>query len=155
MQNKKSPADIVAEAVERYGSGREEIVQLLSAVNEELGYIPEEAMREIAGLTGVSNAEVYSVATFYSFFSTKPRGKHIIRLCNTISCSMKGAGDILSALQEELGVEVGETTSDGRITLETTSCLGLCDGAPALLIGDVPYTELTPERAREIVRGLE
>jgi NADH:ubiquinone oxidoreductase subunit E len=146
---------IVEEGISRYGSGRDAVMQLLTDVNNELGYVPEEAMKAIARAVGVSNAEIYSVVSFYSFLSTEPRGRHIVRLCKTISCAMKGSADILGALKDELGIGVGETTEDGRVTLETTSCIGLCDQSPAMLVDDVPHSRLTPEMACEIVRGLD
>lgn len=151
----RSAEQIVEEGLSRFGSGREAVMQLLTDVNNELGYVPEEAMRAIAKAVGVSNAEIYSVVSFYSFLSIKPRGRHIVRLCKTISCAMKGSADILDALKGELGIGVGETTEDGRVTLETTSCIGLCDQSPAMLVDDVPHSRLTPEKACEIVRGLE
>jgi len=151
----RSAEQIVEEGLSRYGSGREAVMQLLTDVNNELGYVPEEAMRAIAKAVGVSNAEIYSVVSFYSFLSIEPRGRHIVRLCKTISCAMKGSADILDALKGELGIGVGETTEDGRVTLETTSCIGLCDQSPAMLADDVPHSRLTPEKACEIVRGLE
>ncbi|MFO7949404.1 MAG: NADH-quinone oxidoreductase subunit NuoE [Candidatus Fermentibacteraceae bacterium] len=151
----RSAEQIVEEGLSRYGSGREAVMQLLTDVNNELGYVPEEAMRAIAKAVGVSNAEIYSVVSFYSFLSIEPRGRHIVRLCKTISCAMKGSADILDALRGELGIGVGETTEDGRVTLETTSCIGLCDQSPAMLVNDVPHSRLTPEKACEIVRGLE
>jgi len=151
----RKPVEIVTAGVEKYGSGREAIMQLLTEVNSELGYIPEEAVRAVAAAVGVSNAEIYSVLSFYSFFSTEPRGRNIIRLCNTISCDMQGSRDILAAIEEELGIKAGETTPDNRVTLETTSCIGLCDQGPAMLVNDTPHTRLTPEEAREIVAGLQ
>jgi len=151
----RSAEQIVEEGLSRYGSGREAVMQLLTDVNNELGYVPEEAMRAIAKAVGVSNAEIFSVVSFYSFLSIEPRGRHIVRLCKTISCAMKGSADILQALKDDLGIGVGETTEDGRVTLETTSCIGLCDQSPAMLVDDVPHSRLTPEKACEIVRGLE
>ncbi|OPL18251.1 MAG: hypothetical protein AVO35_05225 [Candidatus Aegiribacteria sp. MLS_C] len=151
----RNPVDIVTSAMEKYGSGREAIMQMLTDVNRELGYIPEEAIRAIAAAVGVSNAEIYSVLSFYSFFSTEPRGRNIVRLCNTISCRMAGAGDILAAIEDELGIRAGETTPDDRVTLETTSCIGLCDQGPAMLVNDTPHTRLTPDEARRIIAGLQ
>jgi NADH-quinone oxidoreductase subunit E len=151
----RKPAEVVAEAVARLGGGQGSVMQLLTHVNNELGFIPEEAMREIARAAGVSTAEIHSVASFYSFFSLKPRGRHIVRLCKTISCEMKESGAILSALEKELGIGAGGTTPDGRVTLETTNCLGLCDKSPAMLVDDVAHTELTPSKACEVVRALE
>jgi NADH:ubiquinone oxidoreductase subunit E len=144
----------VAEGVGSHGGGRGSVLMLLTDVNRELGYVSEEAMREIAKASGVSTAEVQSVASFYSFISTVPRGRHIVRLCRTISCEMKGSAGVLAAIEKELGIQAGQTTPDGTVTLETTSCLGLCDKSPAMLVDDTPHSGLTPEKACEIVRGL-
>lgn len=149
------PEDIVSDAVAKYGSQREAIMEILTDINQELGYIPEEAMKAVAKAVDVSNAEIYSVLSFYSFFSTEPRGRNIVRLCNTISCEIGGSRDILDAIEKELGIRTGETTADGRITLETTSCIGLCDQSPAMLVNNTPHTRLTPEEACRILAGLE
>ncbi|MCK4806399.1 MAG: NADH-quinone oxidoreductase subunit NuoE [Candidatus Aegiribacteria sp.] len=151
----RKPEDIVSAAVVKHGSGREAVMGILTDVNRELGYIPEEAIKAAAKAVDVSNAEIYSVLSFYSFFSTEPRGRNIVRLCNTISCEMNGSSDILDAIEKELDIKTGETTADGRITLETTSCIGLCDESPAMLINDTPHTRLTPEEACKILAGLE
>jgi NADH-quinone oxidoreductase subunit E len=147
--------DIVAEGIKEFGSRRESIMQLLKKVNEELSWVPDTAIEAIAEATGVSAAEVYSVVSFYSFFSSVPRGRNIVRVCSTISCAMAGQGGILDALLEEFDIEPFETTADGRLTIETTQCIGLCDKAPAMLVNGEPHVELTPEKACEIVRGLE
>lgn len=146
--------EIVAAGLREFGCGREGMIQLLTLVNKELGWVPPEAMQEISEALGVSAAEVYSVVSFYSFFSAEPRGRNIVRVCSTISCAMQGQREVLEALREQLGIEVGETTADGRVTLETTACIGLCDQAPAMLVNDTPHTRLTPAKAREIIAGL-
>lgn len=151
----RNPKEIVAEGISEFGNGRERIMQILTKVNSELSFVPSEAIEAIAEATNVSAAEVYSVVSFYSFFSSKPRGRNIIRLCSTISCAMAGQGDILRSLIDEFGIEPFETTEDGRLTLETTPCIGLCDQAPAMLVNGEPHVKLTPEKACEIVRGLE
>lgn len=151
----RNPGEIVAEGIKEFGNGRERIMQILTKVNEELSFVPSEAIEAIADATGVSAAEVYSVVSFYSFYSAEPRGRNIVRLCSTISCAMAGQGDVLTALTDELGIEPFETTEDGRITIETTPCIGLCDQAPAMLVNGEPHVKLTPEKACEIVRGLE
>ncbi|MCD4848990.1 MAG: NADH-quinone oxidoreductase subunit NuoE [Candidatus Aegiribacteria sp.] len=151
----RNPQEIVSDAVAKYGSGREAVVQILTEINRELGYIPEEAIVAVACAVGVSNAEIYSVISFYSFFKTEPRGRNIIRLCTTISCEMNGSREILETIEAELGIKAGATTPDGRITLETTSCIGLCDQAPAMLVNDAPHTRLTPDETRRIIAGLE
>ena len=151
----RNPREIVKEGLSEFGNGREAIMQLLTKVNEELSWVPEEAILEIASATKVKAVEVYGVVSFYSFFSLVPRGRNIVRLCNTISCAMAGQGDVLEALIDEFEIQPFETTEDGRLTLETTPCIGLCDQAPAMLVNGNPYVKLTPEKACEIVRGLE
>ena len=151
----RKPAEVVSAAVAKYGSGREAVMEILTDVNREFGYIPEEAIEAVAETVNVSNAEIYSVISFYSFFSTEPRGRNIVRLCNTISCELKGSSSILDAVEKSLGIKAGETTADGRVTLETTSCIGLCDQSPAMLVNDTPHTRLTPEEACRIIAGLE
>ncbi len=151
----RNPQEIVSDALAEYGSGREAVLQILTKINRELSYIPEEAVAAVANAVGVSNAEIYSVISFYSFFSTEPRGRNIIRLCTTISCEMNGSREILETIEKELGIKAGATTPDGRITLETTSCIGLCDQAPAMMVNDTPHTRLTPPETRRIIAGLE
>jgi NADH:ubiquinone oxidoreductase subunit E len=145
---------LVSELSAKYGRSQESVLRILTDVNRAAGCVSIEAIQEIAKATGVSTAEVQSVATFYSFISLAPRGRHIVRLCNTISCSMKGSAGILAAVEKELGISAGQTTPDGRITLETTSCLGLCDKSPAMLVDETPHTGLTPAGACEILRSL-
>lgn len=145
---------IVSDGVARFGGGQGCVLRLLTDMDREHGFVSEDAIRAIAVAAGVSTAEVASVASFYSFISLRPRGRHIVRLCGTVSCDMKGSAGILAALEKELGIRAGETTPDGEVTLETTSCLGLCDKAPAMLVDDLPCVELTPESACEAVRAL-
>ncbi len=102
-------------------------------------------MFEIARELDLPVTEVYGTATFYSFLECKKMGKYIIRVCKTITCSMKGERQILLAIQDMLKIKIGETTQDGKFTLLETNCLGFCHKAPAMLINNEVYTELTPE----------
>jgi len=151
----RNPRDIVAEGIDRFGRGREAVMQLLIKVDEELNWVPEEAIVQIAEETGSSIADIYGVVSFYSFFSTKPRGRNIVRVCSTISCAMQGQGEVLEAIMDELEIQVGETTADGRATLETTACLGLCDQAPAMLVNGTAHTRLTPQMVRDIIADMK
>jgi NADH:ubiquinone oxidoreductase subunit E len=108
-------------------------------------------MIEIAREMDIPAAEVFGTATFYSFLETKPAGKYIIRICKTITCAMKGKNQLLFAIQDMLKIKTGETTPDKRFTLLETNCLGWCHKAPAMLINDDVYTEVTPEKVREIL----
>ena len=108
-------------------------------------------MIEIARELDLPATEVYGTATFYSFLEHKKMGRYIIRICKTITCSMKGESQILLAIQDMLKIKVGETTPDGAFSLLQTNCLGFCHKAPAMLINNEVYTELTPEKVREIL----
>lgn len=138
--------------VAMHGRDRTALLPVLQDLNRAHSYIPEEAMVSVAKELGVPRADVYGVATFYSFFSVEPRGRYVIRLCRTISCCMNGKyHPVVAALLEELGVAFGETTRDGLFTLEQTSCIGLCDQGPAMLVNDDVHVKLTEQSVRAIV----
>jgi NADH:ubiquinone oxidoreductase subunit E len=126
---------------------------ILQGVVEQEKYLSEFSMIEIARELNIPVTEVYGTATFYSFLECKKMGKYIIRICKTITCSMKGEKQILLAIEDMLKIKVGETTQDGKFTLLETNCLGFCHKAPAMLINNEVYTELTPEKIREILTG--
>ncbi len=139
--------------LEKYAPTRENLLEILHELqnNNPRNYLTTEAMQEAADYIGIPLSEVMSTATFYSMFSLKPRGRHIIRICESPPCLLMGAESLLTALQEMLGVKVGETTTDGVFTLETTSCLGACGVAPAMMIDDELYGNLSRERLAEII----
>jgi len=114
-------------------------------------YLESVKMQDVARECGVPAAQVYGVATFYTMFSTKPRGKHIIRICCNLACHLEGADSIVDALKGKLGVEIGGTSKDGEFTLEQSSCLGLCAEAPAMMIDGQTYGSLTPESVGKIL----
>ena len=136
---------------DKYGRSRESLIPILQGVVQEERYISSEAMTEIARELDMSAAKVYGTATFYSFLDTQPRGKFVIRVCKTISCAMKGKNLIIQELEDMLKIKVGETTSNRKFSLLETNCLGWCHKGPAMLINDEAYTELTPEKVREII----
>ncbi|RJQ04651.1 MAG: NADH-quinone oxidoreductase subunit NuoE [Bacillota bacterium] len=121
------------------------LLPVLREVQEVVGYLPEWALKRVALGLGLSLSRVYGVATFYSLFTTKPKGQYVIRVCESAPCHVQGAQEVINALMRELGVGFGETTPDGRFTLEAVSCLGTCGVAPAVMIGDRVYGNLTPE----------
>ena len=106
---------------------------------------------EVSKQTGVPTAKIYGVTTFYAMFSNETRGKNIIRMCKSAPCHVKGAKAVLKAFEEALGVACGETTPDGKFTLETCECLGICDVSPAALINGEVFGDLTPEKVRGIL----
>jgi NADH:ubiquinone oxidoreductase subunit E len=125
---------------------------ILQGIVQKHNYLTDEAMVEVAKELDISAAEVYRTASFYTFLDTVPRGKYVIRVCKTITCSMKGKSEIIQTLEDILKIRVGETTPDNQFSIVETNCIGWCHKAPAILINDLPYTELTPEKITEIIK---
>lgn len=132
---------------------RADLVERLKEVQRRNGHVPEEAIVELAESLAIPVHEVYGVASFYSFLSTKPLGRNFIRVCRSLPCYLKSAEMIMEAVEKELGIGIGETTPDGRFTFEFTNCIGLCDHAPAMLINQDPHVDLTPEKIKKILRA--
>lgn len=143
--------ELVVELAGKYGRSRENLLPILQGVVEKEKYLSDYSMIEIARELDLPAAEVYGTATFYSFLDYKKRGKFIIRICKTITCSMKGKNQILLAIEDMLKIGMGESTSDKKFSLLETNCLGWCHKAPAMLINDEVFTDLTPEKVREIL----
>jgi len=137
--------------VEKYGSNRSALVPTLQEIQRKYLYISEFAMQVVADILDIHPVEVYSVVSFYSFLDNKPKGKFIVRLCRTVSCDMQGKSRVARQLENELGISFGQTTADGRFTLEWTNCLGMCDQGPAILINENIHTKVTPEKVHEII----
>ncbi len=144
---------LIKDLADKHGRSRASLLPIIQGVVEQENYLSERSMAEIAREVDLPAADVYGTASFYSFLETKPTGKYIIRVCKTITCAMKGKNQVLFAIQEMLKIKLGETTPDKRFTLLETNCLGWCHKAPAMLINDEVYTELTPERVREVLTG--
>lgn len=144
-------SELIHELAEKHGRSRENLLPILQGVVEKERYLSEGSMVNIARELDLSAAEVYGTATFYSFLEYKKMGQYVIRVCKTITCSMKGKNQILLAIQDMLKIGVGETSPDKKFSLLETNCLGWCHKAPAMLINDEIYTELTPEKVREIL----
>lgn len=152
---KNTQTDFIEELIIKYGNERSSLLKILQEIQRKYSYISDFAQQEVARVMDIHPVEVYGVVTFYSFLHSKPRGKNIIRLCRTISCNMKGHKNIEDAIKKELGINFGETTKDRKITLEFTNCLGMCDAAPAMLINEKVYTNLTPEKAINIINEIK
>lgn len=142
---------LIKELADKYGRNREALMPVLQGVVAEYNYLTDEAMIQIAKELDISAAQVYGTATFYSFLDVEERGKYVIRICRTITCDMKGKTQILKAIENTLKIKCGETTRDKKFTILETNCLGWCHKAPAMLINDTPYTDLTPEKVIEII----
>ena len=144
--------NLVKELSDKHGRARESLMPILQEIVQKYNYLTDEAMVEVARELDISAAEVYGTASFYTFLETQVKGKFVIRVCKTITCSMKGKSDIIQTLEEMLKIKVGETTPDNQFSLIETNCIGWCHKAPAILINDMPYTELTTEKVSEIIK---
>jgi len=145
--------NLVKELSDKHGRTKESLMPILQGIVEKHNYLTDEAMVEVAKELDISAAEVYGTASFYTFLDTNARGKYVIRVCKTITCSMKGKSEIIQTIEDMLKIKVGETTSDKLFSLIETNCIGWCHKAPAILINEMPYTELTPEKIAEIIKG--
>ena len=139
--------------LENYAPLTEHMLDMLHDLQqaEPRNYLSQDALRAVAEYVNVPLSEVVSTATFYSMYSLMPRGRHIIRICESPPCQLVGAESLIGLLAQHLKIGVGETTDDGSFTLETTSCLGVCGVAPAMMIDDELYGNLTRERIIEII----
>jgi NADH-quinone oxidoreductase subunit E len=134
---------------------RDALLGMIKEAQARSGFISEEAISDMAVSLGLCVSDVYGVATFYSFVSTRPLGRHIIRICKSVPCCMKEAETLARWIGKELGIGPGETTADGRFSFELTNCIGACDQAPAMLIDDEVYGRLTSERISEILTSYD
>jgi NADH:ubiquinone oxidoreductase subunit E len=124
-------------------------------VNQELGYIPADALELISKKIHIPVSRVYSVASFYRMLSTKPTGKHVIKFCESAPCHVVGGREVWKALLEKLNIQPGETSPDGKWTLKTTSCLGVCAVGPVMMVDNDIYGNLTPNQIPEILGKYE
>ncbi|PKM75990.1 MAG: NADH-quinone oxidoreductase subunit E [Firmicutes bacterium HGW-Firmicutes-15] len=127
------------------------MIEAFHAIQEELSYLPEEAIIEAAQVFGKPVAQAYGVATFYSMFSVKPRGKNVIRICESAPCHVAGAAEVVAALEKELGISMDSSTADGRFALEFTECVGQCQGTPVITINGKPYVDVSPAKISGIL----
>ncbi len=136
----------------RYDGAPGELIPLLQSAQDHFGYIPRRAIKYISGVTHVPESTIYGVITFYSQFRLMPMGKHVIRLCAGTACHVSGAKMLIETVQDELGIEVGDTTEDGVFTLFTVACLGCCSLAPVMMVNDETHGSLTPAAVRKLLR---
>ena len=130
------------------------LLEILHDVQEKLGHLPENALPLIAEALNLSRAEVYGVATFYHDYHLKPQGKHVIKICRAEACQSAGGFAVIAALETALKIKLGETTEDGRISLEAVYCLGLCPMGPAALIDGKPKAAIKPDKVKALVKEL-
>lgn len=134
-----------------HGHQRAVVIEALKIVQRGRGWVDDDAVRDVAAVLALTPAEIDSVATFYNKIFRRPVGRHVIMICDSVSCWITGFHDILAHMRATLGIELGMTTADGRFTLVPVACLGLCEQAPAMLVDGDLYGYLTPERVDAIL----
>lgn len=131
------------------------LIPLLQSAQDSYGYIPEKVIHYISELVKIPASEIYGVITFYAQFRLKPLGKNLIRICEGTACHVNGAKTVLSVLNDELGITVGETTEDGMFTLLSVACLGCCSLAPVMMINDETHGNLTSEKIKKTLKKIK
>jgi NADH-quinone oxidoreductase subunit E len=133
---------------------RSALIPVLREIQNEYGYLSAQSMEEAANMLGISPSSVQNVATFYTMFFTEPAGKHIVWVCRTLSCALRGAEHVEHHMCEKLGIKTGETTPDGKITLMEAECLASCGTAPVMLVDNTLEENLTIARVDQVIQEL-
>jgi NADH-quinone oxidoreductase subunit E len=141
--------------IAKYPQPRGALLAALHLVQKEHGWVAPEAMAALAEIFAIRPIEVMEVVTFYNMFSAEKQGRHQVRVCTNLPCSLRGARQLVHALEQHLGIEAGETTPDGRITLGHEECLGACAWAPMMRVGGTYHEDLDVEKAKQILDALE
>lgn len=147
--------DRLDEIIARYKGKPGALIPVLHQAQELFGCLSEDVQARIASGLKIPPSEVYGVATFYSFFTLRPRGKYKIGVCMGTACYVRGAAEVLAELKKQLGVDLNGTTEDGRFTLEVVRCLGACGLAPVVMIDNDVYGRMVPEKVADILKNYE
>lgn len=137
--------------LEAYSKDKSNLIQILNEVQVHYGYIPKHAQMAISEYLDMPMADIYGVITFYSRFTLKPKGKYNVSVCLGTACFVKGSEKILDRLKEKLGIDVGQTTPDGKFSIEATRCIGACGLAPVFTVNDEVYGKATPELLDKVI----
>lgn len=141
----------LAQIVDQIGRSRSSLLPILQEVQRKYFHISEYSMQVIADLLGLHPVEIHSVVSFYSFLDERPQGQFVIRLCRTATCDMAGKEHVARQLQNDLQIDFGQTTPDGKFSLAWANCLGMCDQGPAMLVNERIFTRVTPEKIHAIL----
>ena len=145
---------VAEQIVAKYPNSRSATLPLLFLVQSIEGHLTDEGMREVADILGLTSAQVLASASFYTMLKKRPQGEYLISVCRNISCTHLGARKVIARAEEALGIPAGETTEDGRFSLEAAECLGTCDGAPSMQINYEDFYKVTPDDVVELIEKL-
>ncbi len=141
----------IANVIDHYKKDPGSLIQILHLSQEICGYLPLKVQKFIAHTMEIPLADVSGVVSFYSFFATRPRGQHIIRVCMGTACYVRGGKKLVEKLEELLGIQLGDTTDDGKFSFEVARCIGACGLAPAIMIDSTVYKQVNPNRLEDIL----
>ncbi|MBI9053764.1 MAG: NADH-quinone oxidoreductase subunit NuoE [Bacteroidales bacterium] len=148
---KEQDLNKIKEICKSFNNEEGELINVLHKTQEHFGYLPAEIQEVVAQELNMSVAKVYGVVTFYSFFTMLPKGKFPISICTGTACYVRGADNVLQEFKRQLGIEVGETSEDGKYSLSCLRCVGACGLAPVVLVGDKTYGRVSAEGVKEIL----
>lgn len=141
----------IKKIISAYPKDRHYALAVLQDIQGKFNYIPEEGLNYLAEYLDIPVSQLYAMATFYKALSLKPKGKHIIKVCNGTACHIRGALNLVTGLQRELNIEPGETTKDGQFSVELVNCLGACALAPVMLVDETYHNRLKLEDVKEVI----
>ncbi len=154
-KNSKDVVKTVDLAIDEFHAKKEELIPILMKISTELGHISSKALEQISTRMHIPQSQVYSVASFYRLINTKPVGRHVIKFCESAPCHVAGGREVWNAIQKELKIKPGETSPDGKWTLTTTSCLGVCAVGPVMMVDEDIYGNLSPDQLPNILGKYE
>jgi len=151
IELKKHDIDKIKEIAASFNNKEQELINVLHKCQEHFGYLPAEIQEVVAGELQMPVAKVYGVVSFYSFFTMTPKGKHPVSICMGTACYVRGAEKVLDEFKKELGIEVGQTTDDGKFSISSLRCVGACGLAPVVMIGEKTFGRVAPDDVKEIL----
>ncbi|HYW96443.1 MAG TPA: NAD(P)H-dependent oxidoreductase subunit E [Bacteroidales bacterium] len=152
IELRKDQVEKIREICKSFDNQPGELISVLHQCQGEFGYLPAEVQEVVASGLKISVARVYGVVTFYSFFTMIPKGKYPISICTGTACYVRGAENVLSEFKKQLGIEVGETTDDGKFSLSCLRCVGACGLAPVVQVGEKTYGRVSPDSVQDILK---
>ena len=153
MHETKIDLEKVKDIIEKHHKNPEELIDVLIKLNEEYGYLPKPVLKKVSEYFDLPLSRIYGTSSFYTLLSNEPLGENVIRFCDDAPCHVVGAAEVLNSIENELGIKIGKTTEDKKFTLLKTSCIGICDIGPVMVINDYVYGNLKPEDISKILKN--
>jgi NADP-reducing hydrogenase subunit HndA len=155
IELRKEDIEKIREICASFKNDSQELINVLHKCQEHFGYLPAEVQEVVAEQLMVPVARIYGVITFYSFFSMTPKGKHPVSICMGTACYVRGAEKVLEEFKKTLGIQVGQTTKDGKFSLSSLRCVGACGLAPVVMVGEKTYGRVAPDDVKNILKEYE